>query len=596
MPGRLSQHLIYHPSSPRFDIPDYLPLRRVKPLPKRKRSSPDPGPDVTAAELIAHAEVLSAQIAFQSYFLPNAINSVADFGTATTTTANTANANIRRNVEMSLVTGESQQQHTIPLSLPPADLDVITPSPGDGRDGDHLDHAQQQGNAKKRKVPAHLSGSQMGPDSADVHSSEEETQLQLQHHSFGERVPHGFASSSCAEEEPINVSYEAVGTSRRGRGKMLSATMVGLRRKQVLKYRRRQLAALLGSPSLGNSLALDQALLASNCSLLNGNCSGWSSSKSAWLKSRLMRRRGSRVIRRHHTLPPLPLSGPTRRIFPDGEFTFVSSNAASERLIATHAEYTVLCDRFEHELARQAEKMTENVKENTLPGIGAVDGGSSGAAQRNERAVRKGRGTTQSVQNSDLPAASKSASDTKTSGKKKKRSALANASNPHHLRNYVPSRIPNQGHIMAAQLGTHAQNMLSPLPLLFLSAQIPPRRGAQPRPSGMWSQLANPTEEWICPTCEYRLFYGDEQGYRMGVRNRKKILKRRRRARERAAAAANGSGTGVGTHGKGSGFDDEEDLDIETTGTGLALSHTRLGNVERERGGGDREQPVDLGG
>jgi hypothetical protein len=77
--------------------PDYIPLRRVKPLPKRKRSSPDPGgshplnamlppilppppgPDATAEELIAHAEVLSAQITFQSYFLPAALSGVTDF-------------------------------------------------------------------------------------------------------------------------------------------------------------------------------------------------------------------------------------------------------------------------------------------------------------------------------------------------------------------------------------------------------------------------------------------------------------------------------------------------------------------------------------
>jgi len=33
---------------------------------------------------------------------------------------------------------------------------------------------------------------------------------------------------------------------------------------------------------------------------------------------------------------------------------------------------------------------------------------------------------------------------------------------------------------------------------------------------------ANPAEEWIYPTCEYRLFYVDEQGYQIGVRNQKK--------------------------------------------------------------------------
>lgn len=257
----------------------------------------------------------------------------------------------------------------------------------------------------------------------------------------------------------------------------------------------------------------------------------------------------------------------------------------------------MLCDRFEHELEQQREKVVESAKESTTTGGGG--GGSSGdgatIAKRNESAMRKARTTTQTVQDAETPAVSKSPGSTKTSGKKKKRSALANASNPHHLRNYVPSRIPNQGLLSAAQLGANTQNMLSPLPLIFLSAQIPPRRGPSQRPSAVASQLTSQGEEWICPTCEYRLFYGDEQGYRMGVRNRKKILKRRRRARERAAAAANGSGTGVGIHGKGSGFDDEEDLDIETTGSGLALSETRLASVEREKGGGDREERGEVG-
>jgi len=258
----------------------------------------------------------------------------------------------------------------------------------------------------------------------------------------------------------------------------------------------------------------------------------------------------------------------------------------------------VLRDRFEHELKERREKVsTESAKESANSAVGLVDGGNGDGAtvaKRNEPATGKARTSTQTVQDAETAAVSKSPGPTKTSGKKKKRSALANASNPHHLRNYVPSRIPNQGLLSAAQLGANAQNMLSPLPLIFLSAEIPARRGAQQRASaGAASQLANPAEEWICPACEYRLFYGEEQGYRMGVRNRKKILKRRRRARERAAAAANGSGTGVGSHGKGSGFDDEEDLDMERTGSGLALSERRLASVEREKGGGDSER---LGG
>lgn len=128
-------------------------------------------------------------------------------------------------------------------------------------------------------------------------------------------------------------------------------------------------------------------------------------------------------------------------------------------------------------------------------------------------------------------------------GKKKKRSALANASNPHHLRNYVPSRLPHSGPPNAQQAVQNAQNLLTPLPLRFLSAEIPPRRrkkseGASVTPVA--TTLTNPADEWICPFCEYQLFYGDDQSYNRAVRNRKKILRRRRRARERAAAAASG--------------------------------------------------------
>lgn len=620
-----SPHLIYHPSSPGFDIPDYLPLRRVKPLPKRKHTSssspdlarslplnttttmlppilpPPPGPDATAEELIAHAEVLSAQITFQSYFLP-ALTGVTDFTTTTTTTTTTSSRNV---VDMPL---------SVDPSSPAELLDDVTPlNHNEERENDHTDQTQQQGNAKKRKVPAHISGLQMGPDSADVHSGEEEGKKQQP---GGERVPPSFSSpaTSAAMASPEEELFQVGAEGGDGhQGKLLPATMVGLRKKQVLKHRRRQLAGLLGSLSLGDSLALDQALLA-NYTLVNekrsgsgsggGGSSSISSIRNARHKSRLIRRRASRVVRRHRTLPPRPPSEPTRRIFPDSEFTFLSSNAASERLIATRAEYTVLCDRFEHEIEQQREKDVESAKESTtgvgLGGSGSGSGGSSGdgattAAKRNEPAMRKARTTTQTVQDAETPGVSKSPSSAKTSGKKKKRSALANASNPHHLRNYVPSRIPNQGLLSAAQLGANTQNMLSPLPLVFLSAQIPPRRGTAQRPPAVASQLTSQGEEWICPTCEYRLFYGDEQGYRMGVRNRKKILKRRRRARERAAAAANGSGTGVGIHGKGSGFDDEEDLDIERTGSGLALSERRLASVERDKGGGDREEREEVG-
>ena len=326
----LSTQLIYHSSSQGFDdVPDYLPLRRVKPLPKRKHSTtgsspdlarslplntmlppilpPPPGPDATAEELIAHAEVLSAQITFQSYFL----STVTDFATATTTTPTTSS-------RMPLVDNHPSS---------PADLDNVTPLHYESaRESDHADQTQQQGNAKKRKVPAHLSGSQMGPDSADIHSGEEEEKQP-----GGERVPPSVGSPAASAAVVSAVKERFQGGAEGGdghQGKLLPATMVGLRKKEVLKYRRRQLAALLGSLSLGDSLALDQALL-ENYEKRSGAGGGGSSSnsRSARHKPRLIRRRASRVVRRHRTLPPRPPSEPTCGIFPDSEFTFLSSNA-----------------------------------------------------------------------------------------------------------------------------------------------------------------------------------------------------------------------------------------------------------------------------
>lgn len=133
-------------------------------------------------------------------------------------------------------------------------------------------------------------------------------------------------------------------------------------------------------------------------------------------------------------------------------------------------------------------------------------------------------------------------------GKKKKRSALANASNPHHLRNYVPSRLPHSGQVNATQALLNTQSLVTPLPLRFLSADVPPRRRRKAA-TGIATPLTHPVEEWVCPFCEYDLFYGDDADYQRAINNRKKILKRRRRARERAAAAASGAAAALSKNG-----------------------------------------------
>lgn len=213
-------------------------------------------------------------------------------------------------------------------------------------------------------------------------------------------------------------------------------------------------------------------------------------------------------------------------------------------MISTREELAVLYARFETELARQAAKSAEAAKQAAL---------AAGEALGRKRPGQRGRGDGTNTGTDQIGAKRRET-------KKKKRSALANASNPHHLRNYVPSRVPNSGQAPPLAGSGNGQNQLGPAPLRFLSAEIAPRRrksGGSPMSSGVASLMMNGVEEWICPFCEFSLFYGDDQGFRRAVRSRKKILRRRRRARERAAAAASGvaavGSSAGGSNGSGGG-------------------------------------------
>ena len=115
---------------------------------------------------------------------------------------------------------------------------------------------------------------------------------------------------------------------------------------------------------------------------------------------------------------------------------------------------------------------------------------------------------------------------------------MANASNPHHLRNYVPSRVPGVGANNAQNTNANDANEFGPPPTRFLSAQL--RSGKDAKADNSTPDLTQPGEEWICAFCEYELFYGDDSDFRKAVRKRKAILKRRKRAREKAADKTSG--------------------------------------------------------
>ncbi|KAJ7230441.1 hypothetical protein GGX14DRAFT_410812 [Mycena pura] len=517
-------------SSPLFDVPEFPPLRRVKPLPKRRRTAatilpdgddattlpslapldlplPLPGPDATAEELIAHAESLSAHMALQSYYMPG----LQDIFNRSTELNGSGNVNY----------GDGE----------------------DGEDGDDdgMEHLQQPGNTKKRKVPANASTSP-GHDQGDQQSGGED-----------ESTERGTPSrvEDPVDQPPSTSPWNGLGIRR---GKPPRITLAGLQHKETLKSRKRQLAAVLGALSHGDTLALDQALSANYPFMSPG------SENREPPRVRMSRRLGPRLARAARFSEKF--RHPDKRPFMECEFTYSCPSATADRLIATKEEVAMLRARFEAELARQAAKAAKLAAANKL--MSSLPPTKSTRQKRSTRTHARAHNSTTTTTTSgyappppvkgELEGADPAAlMGLKPRGKKKKRSALANASNPHHLRNYVPSRLPNSGAPGGANNGTngaHANGGATggfwPLPLRFLAADIPPRRGrgkASPAPAADQSSLANPADEWICAFCEYQLFYGDEQEFRRAVRSRKKIQRRRRRARERAAAAASGTST-----------------------------------------------------
>jgi hypothetical protein len=319
---------MYRNSQPIFDVPEFPALRRVKPLPKRRRTSTDtnnddsnsapppssasigttrtiastavtatrtsatgsaafplalPNQDATVEELVAHADALSAHMALQSYYMP-LLGGVKD------------------------LLGRAGG----------GDLDVGE----EHRDGDYVDHLHQPGNTKKRKVPAHASGSpQRGRDPGSGAEEEERKD--------GDGVGGGGASQrrEMADTKNGRASGGAAGAANSlkslRRPKMSPATLAGLHHKEMLKNRKRQLAAVLGALSHGDTLALDQAL-----SVTYAGTTGLSAGVGGLKpKVRLSRREGPRLARAMKSIPKSSPS-PNAVSFPQCEFTFRCPSAS----------------------------------------------------------------------------------------------------------------------------------------------------------------------------------------------------------------------------------------------------------------------------
>ncbi|KAJ3786459.1 hypothetical protein GGU10DRAFT_267011 [Lentinula aff. detonsa] len=585
-------------SSPIFDVPEFPTLRRVKPLPKSRRTSSthfsvlNPGTTNStdsAEELLAHADAL------QSYYLP-----ILDAAAANINAVADGFANVVEPAGLGINN----------LSLRDRDEDSTN------GDGDYIDHMQQPANTKKRKVPANMSRLQGAHDSASGQSVEDEAEDHDGTLMIG--IPTGTFDPNTNDGKSSMSTMRRLLARRKTR--LSAVTLAGLQHKETLRVRKRQLATVLGALSHGDTLALDQALSNNSAYPFSAPSSLTSNilDDMPSLRIRLSKRAGPRLARR----APLRLkeNEEPRVQVPESDFAFVCHSATAERLSATKKEVATLRRRFEDELARQASNAAS-----LAAATRAV------ASSVNSRSSRQKRG--------DRPRSDKKPRDQTTdhleptgngqssrSGKKKKRSALANASNPHHLRNYVPSRLPHSaGGCPPNVNGTNQANAndLGPFPLRFLSAEIPPRRGTRSKRSQVQEQqqaslasmsLINPADEWLCVFCEFQLFFGDDAEYRKALNKRKNILKRRRRARERAAAAASGqnkvsnarkshqSAPVAAARDSEEGFDEddyEDDAEYEPIGTGgqvagngvngMLPKQTKWRGDNREKGAGEEE-------
>lgn len=144
-------------------------------------------------------------------------------------------------------------------------------------DGDYVDHLQQPGNTKKRKVPAahhhHHRAAAEGLSSP----------ILLEHEALDEHVS-GRTGVGAEATEVVPVLTGSAATApppappslllAAKKNRSSAATLAGLQHKELLKTRKRQLAAVLGALSHGDTLALDQALSAKYTSAASLNRGG----------------------------------------------------------------------------------------------------------------------------------------------------------------------------------------------------------------------------------------------------------------------------------------------------------------------------------
>ncbi|KAI6101215.1 hypothetical protein F5141DRAFT_1218260 [Pisolithus sp. B1] len=422
-----------------------------------------------AEEPIAQAGSLTSQMALQSHY-----SSILTGGVGVSEDANDGSTR-----------GSVNEAHTEDLSGSlgqSLDLSAVCQQPTDERftsarqDEDHsedsMDHLQQPGNTKKRKVPLNMSGI---CESAGIWT--------------------------------FFVAPPSVPQTTR-KGKISLSALAGLQHKELLKHRKRQLAAVLGALSLGDTLALDQAL-STHIPFVNTMLDAPFDAP----KVRLSHRRGPRLARAARAEGLSDAN--SKAAFPTAQFTFSYPSTTSERLLATKKEMLALRSRFEAELARQASKVARAATQAKKAGVEATK---ASRPKRSDKAQQRPRTAPidRPAELSNPPSLGKSRGE-----KKKKTSADFRSAGPKELHPFASRRL------CTIQSGEHQPKHSESAWNPSFSFSICQHTSAQMESSCCNADSSDPT--------------GLE--YKRAIRNRKKTLQRRRRAQERAAGGLNVSKT-----------------------------------------------------
>ena len=137
-------------------------------------------------------------------------------------------------------------------------------------------------------------------------------------------------------------------------------------------------------------------------------------------------------------------------------------------------------------------------------------------------------GTVSPVVHTQEPPCPPSAGPKPKSKKGKKRSAHANANNPHFKSNYIPSRMP----AAAAQSHHDSAQALTSWPASeeAIASGRAAGTGAR-RAAGYFAG----SEEWLCAFCDYEIFWGEESHLVKATKRRQKVLEVRRKSKKKAA-------------------------------------------------------------